>query len=201
MRSALVIGALVASSCVRLSHVPPEPRSKLDRLSAVVDVRVSCGDGILGGTRRGTGVVISERHVLTAAHVVACHTIPTVRVEFSDGHRDRMVVTRESESGDVARLELVHAGRIGLNIAPPTLGYGAYGDRSCVSLARPFPLERCGNYMGQGVVMVGTDPGDSGAPVYDDATGDLSGLVYGSAEDGSDFTKFVPVTSEWLSGT
>jgi hypothetical protein len=195
-----ILALPLLTSCVYLSHVPPENRSDDERIRSVVGIEVSCGGGELGSFRRGTGVVISERHVLTAAHVVACHTIPGVRVRFSDGHKDRMAVIEESESADVAKLELVHAGRIGLHIAPPTLGYGSYGSTACVARFRPFPMQDCGDYMGQGVVMVGTDMGDSGAPVYDDQSGDLSGLVWGGSEDGL-FTKFVPVTSRWLDGT
>jgi hypothetical protein len=164
--------------------------------------------------RAATGVMISEKHALTAGHVVQCPVIPGAHI-FIPGRdyrhtRYRMVVDRD-EIGfgdgktDAAHLTAIGAyDRFGVHIAPPALGPDPHmGTTVCAEVLRkggPTPV--CGTMMWYGVFDATTIPGDSGAPVYDEQ-GRLLGLVIQSVEiaGGKFYTRYQPVDASWLEGT
>jgi hypothetical protein len=200
------------AACVHLPHVDPKPRSPDDAQRAVVTLEVTCtSPGFPVGeneyetdewspARSGTGVVISERHILTAAHVVACPTIPQVTAYLSDGRRFMVDVIRDDaafgDGADIAELESASAENFGLHLAPPALGYPIAGH----ALAFIGVHRGVGAYFDHGIVRdMKSYPGDSGAGVYDEY-GQLVGLVSKRANDGS-YTRIVPLTKAWLEGT
>lgn len=196
---ALVI-ALVG--CVGVARVPPEVRSEQARMRSAVQVDIACRKW---AARSGTGVIVSERHVLTAAHVVDCPAIPTVYVTYFDGvetKRVRMVVTHADDDADVARLELADARRFELGISPPVLRAPAPGDDVCANLVlADRPPRTCGIVAGEWTVArsMRTRAGDSGAPVYGGA-GELVGLVIasGSSSFGRPYTRVAPIDPRWI---
>lgn len=208
-----VIVALCFTGCVHLPHVDAKPRPMSTRLASVVRVDSFCNendpfalpnqagythDGKLNFTGgSGSGVVIDERHVLTAYHVIGCPVVAIVHVVLSDGRNFRMYVDKEDPEHDMARLVIASAENFGLNIPPPTRGpIPKYGDAICTAVAYPLLGGACGT------VSTVNDPystkhlpapfdailfgdigvtslivsGNSGGPVYD-VGGNLIGLV------------------------
>lgn len=187
---------LVLVGCVRLAHVEPQPRYYYDALETVVKVDSYCA----GKYHGGTGVVISERHVLTAAHITECHDIPNVHVTLHNGDRHRVYVTREDERKDIARLELAHAGSFGLNIAPPLLAPPVYDPNvrpDFVQLYRYNVLPETVERISPTLLVFRVRQGDSGSPIYDN--GLLVGLVVSDLDGVA--TRITLVTETWLQGT
>lgn len=222
MRTALL---LLLTACVHLPHIDPESRTPDQEAMTVVHLEVSCTDpnpfktgepgdphaldpDIDWGSKSGTGVIISERHVLTAAHVVQCPTIPVVIATLPDGRWQFMDVVRDDamfgNGDDLARLEIASADTFHIRVAPPRLvswwNRPGPGTGMFIPLFRREPVR--GLYRGYRGIVDGatTRHGDSGAPVYD-ANGDLVGLVVAGPADGS-YTKFFPILDDsWLAGT
>ncbi len=171
------LALLLLAGCVRLAHVEPAPRDSINRGWTAVRITSKCGwNGI---SHEGQGVLISERHALTAYHVVGCAEIPRVWITTHDGYRHRAVVTEEHPRAGIAKLELAHAGRFGFNIPPPALAGPWYPseyvtDDLCAEIADEPPV--CGRRLEQDLFEVRLEHGDSGAGVYDD-NGYLVGLV------------------------
>lgn len=215
--SCAVLGA-IAAACIRLAYVAPLSRLQETQAAAVVRIGVSCvdhgpqdlsavavrpaDDGAIMWRpyAEGTGVVVTERHVLTAAHVVDCPVPPAVTLLLADGRRFSAVVVRDDarfgDGRDVALLEIATAERFGLGIAPPNVG--ALAGELCLSLARG---RTCGerapvDSTTRGVVVIdaATRHGDSGAGVYN-ADGELAGIVVSSGTaDAHEYTGVLPVT-------
>src|ERR1700690_2905214 len=93
---------LLTFSCVNLPHLEPKVRTSAGQYATVVWITSECTEedpfntepGVMPGhhgpdfdwgSRSGSGVLISDRHVLTAAHVVRCPVIPTVYIHLLDG--------------------------------------------------------------------------------------------------------------------
>jgi hypothetical protein len=192
----LVLLALL-TSCVSLAHVAPQAREDKDREQAAVTVLVDC-ESVASEMHSGTGVVISERHVLTAAHTVACPSIPRIVIVLADGTRHAAAVTREDANQDIARLEIMHAGRLGLGIAPPKLAppYVRPGLDLCAYVSNEPPV--CGVRLDETLFYSQMEYGDSGAGVY--ARGLLVGLVIRKVPKYL-ATRFALVDSSWLEGT
>lgn len=206
MKSLIV--ALAVAGCVRLPHVDPQARSYESTDRTVVRVQSSCSEEDPGGGQfpiqwvpdhTGTGVVVSERHVITAAHVVFCPIIPTVKVTFPDGRWYMMDVEKDDamfgQGTDYARLVIASAEYFNLGIAPPKIGHALVGD--FVELSA-FDGERFGYYEGDDLFELNTHPGDSGAPIYN-MGGELLGIVSKGSMDRLD-TQEERATPRWLEG-
>ena len=185
---------LILLFACRLPHVNPELRAPWAQWGTDVRVESSCDE--FGNSGTSSGVIISERHVLTAAHSVGCSALPDVHVYLQDGRRLRMVVERDDllfgNGADIARLEIASAEYFDLGIAPPVLGTLEVGDTVCLAAGcgRVSPYEA-------GLVEVPSEPGDSGRGVYD-WYGRLLGIVVRT--DGH-WTRIEPVSAYWLEGT
>jgi hypothetical protein len=178
--------AWILAACASIPVVPAQPRGYAERERAAVRVDVACNvyglpgfddqphfdDGTL--LHVASGVVIDERHALTAAHVVACPTLPGVVLTTYDGRHLIAVVTHEDTKADVAVLELATADRMHLDVAPPELGVAVVGEPVCAEPSYPARITTCGPVLATdarspGRIHVAMDggAGNSGAGVYD----------------------------------
>lgn len=195
--------SLTLSACVYAPHMEPQVRSQYAQEYSVVKVESSCGDPLSfnpnpwDSSHVGSGVVISERYVLTAAHVTACAELPNVHVTFPDGERFLVTVDREDIGHDIARLEIFSASNFNRGIRPPTLAIPSPYDLVCAETGYPKRESHCGDAVTATAATFSSIGGNSGSPVYND-NGDLVGLVAASI---GEYTRFVPVTKSWLSGT
>lgn len=218
MRAAALVVVLFAC---RLPHVEPALRDDSAQLLTLAVVTSSCSepDPLLSNpsvpndaTPRAfpivwfpphvaTGVVISERHVLTAAHAVRCPALPSATI-YVRGGEHRAVVERDDdmfpvgEPSDVARLELASAGGIGLGIAPPVVRDARGGEACC---AQTLHGANCGTAdpYHRGVLLAsGLRLGDSGSPIY--CSEALVGIV---TKTGRDSAEYESIDNYWLEGT
>ncbi len=202
----LAVIASALSACVHLPRVAPAARTEAERTLTTVRIESSCGGFVDGAEHTGTGVIISERHVLTAAHVVACSEIPVVHVFYSHAgktKRQRMVVTRADHDRDVARLELASADRFRMNVAPPVVRAPDPGEHVCAELPRLSGVDAaCGSIASEWTVArtMSTRPGDSGAPIFDQG-GTLVGLVSASGTSTAQrpYTRIALIDDSWTS--
>ncbi len=190
--------ALVA--CVHLPRVAPEVRTGKARASSAVRVESACGNW---SSRSGSGVIISKRHVLTAAHVVGCADIPTVRVTYIDDdgreRRLRMLVTEEDRDADIAKLEIASAEQFAVALRPPVVRSPDPGNGVCASLASS--PDACGTIASTWTVVkrLATVERDAGAPVYCDQGTLVSIVVNRGGQDGPfPYTWIAPVDAHWL---
>ena len=122
----IVIITLLAGCA--LPHIKPQPRTPQQAQLAVARLDIECAhDGIdYGAPKVATGVVISERHILTAGHAVVCPVLPKIKATLANGETFKLYVERDEfsfgDGRDIARLRLASADRFGLSIAPPELG-------------------------------------------------------------------------------
>lgn len=188
---------LVLMSACALPYVKPQPRTPEVAQRAVAKLELVCQhDGIVyRDPVVFTGVVISERHILTAGHAVVCPVLPKIRATLSDGSVQRLYVERDEYSfgdgRDIARLKLNSAGGFGLHIPPPELASGRG-----VAVAWLHGIRVSGMFVGTTVAVAGGKPGDSGAGMYD-ADGRLIGLVTGG---GKSHMNIQSVDTSWLEG-
>jgi hypothetical protein len=208
---------LLLVGCVNLPYVPPAPRPYNAALKTDVEIISYCGNKV---PRQGRGVIISERHVLTAQHLVDCAFIPKVKVNFIRGGRQetlRTYVIKEDAEADIAKLEIASAEHFGLNVPPPALI--TLGDTSTGEFACNAAQEKCGVVHRDTTVILHMPSvhGDSGSAVYamglnmygelgamnTGKEGLLLGIVSASGTVTVDdaqgpYTRIAPVDASWL---
>jgi S1-C subfamily serine protease len=143
--------------------------------------------------KRGSGVIIDARHVLTAEHVVSCPDLPEVEVTLANGKHMRLNVEAEWRGRDIARLVIASADTFG-DIPPPPMS-APRTDAVCAAPSTPTAEGTCGTVeqtytepQCQGSMLqhwcydvaltLRVLPGNSGAPLYD-TNGTLVGIVTG----------------------
>lgn len=188
---------VVISSCVGcLAGLRAnEPARSMNQIrEATVRITVVCDNFPKGTASVGTGVVVSDTEILTAAHVADCiirdvngtivsnGKIGSIYAAQPDGIGRPMRLAFASVQSDVARLAIsddgVFYGAGGLRLAP------AYsGDRVCLSVGAPRRDVRCGEveerFNGAPPdlsISMPVEPGNSGSGLYD-RKGRLVGIV------------------------
>lgn len=198
---ALIALVEVTSGCGMVRYVPPHLRSIADQELTAVSVSSSCvlNDPTLqpGESpdlphdhftqlwgRIGSGVIVDERHVLTAYHITTCPDFPAVDVVLSDGRHFFMAVQKEDEGADLALLVISSADYFHVNVAPPIVaGPPVAGDALCVAAAYPRREWHCGfvdsvhdDARGPDVELIASSKkGNSGGASYD-SLGRLVGI-------------------------
>lgn len=166
------------SSCAHMANL----RSSEDQFQALVKIETVC----MGNHFGGSGVMVSDSEVVTAAHVVTCEmgagiTMPpeSIIVWVTDADGVTAEVDALVPGADVARLHMKVAKpeyftgvRIG---APPKIG-----DKVCEVSGIPRPTYRCGEAQPSepGYIKLGfmVENGNSGSGLYNDH-GELIGIV------------------------
>lgn len=202
MRHLALLSLLTFAACVRVAPVAPELRNADARTVSVVRIDAYCGKW---SSRSGSGVIVSQRHVLTAAHLVGCADLPRVNVTFLDARgeerRLRMVVTAEDADTDIAKLEIASAEQFGIALDPPVVRAPNPGEHACANLAHADAIA-CGTVASTwtAVRRMETDAVDAGAPVYCDR-GTLVGIVVGRGSGGGErYAWIAPIEKRWLAG-
>lgn len=139
MRIALVFIALISQSCLAFQSIPTNPIAA-DR---AVEVNVMCETPAFVGLRRymlqGSGVLVDDRRVLTAYHVVECEVIGAM-VELADKRQIQATVDRAAPGADLAVLRLdAPAGVLPARLGPPV------SPVACMATARPERRVACGD--------------------------------------------------------
>lgn len=178
---------VVLISACSLPYVKPQPRTPevAQRAVARLDIRCESDGQVYREPAFATGVVISERHILTAGHAVVCPVLPKIKATFYDGHWERMYVERDEfsygDGRDIARLKLHSNSGFNLNIPPPTLHEFGNGPAiAAVANRRPeawYPMSDAPPTVIPNMI---TRAGDSGAGVY--VRGKLLGIVTRSGD-------------------
>jgi hypothetical protein len=203
VKSLAVLVLSVVAGCATIQHIDPVERSTVTQARAAVELRVVCGgDDPLSSRGVGSGVIISDMHVLTAAHVVECPYIPRIYATLSNGVRMWMAVEREDRDADVARL-VIHSDQLFHHaVKPPALRPARGAQSYCAEAGYPTRERKCGNAYSSTVMGFESVPGNSGSGVYDEL-GNLSGIVVRKAStiDGQSLTHIAPIDASWLEGT
>ena len=180
------IGVLLTTclSCASQS-VAIRGRSMLQMHQATVTIRETCPDGRIFF---GSGGIVGQGIVVTAAHVVRCDIAPgitvggVVEVDPGDGEWRPAAPIRVLEVDDVASLSVggLETYESPVQIGPPP----AMGDTLCASTGQipsyalkcgtvqPFPETETGDISWDAIV----EPGNSGGLVYD-SLGRVVGVV------------------------
>lgn len=191
----IIATALFATAC-RLPHVEPVHKTPAAAEQAYASVQMSCGSDIQPD-KWASGVVISQKYILTAAHVVRCAGIPSIRVKLANGKELTAVVERDDQmfgaGMDLARLEIWGLETTGY-AEPPVLGMQSMGAMAATATKRGLAF---GRFTMHDVADMPTELGDSGSGVYNE-DGELVGIVTNRS---GDVTVFEEVGPYWLEGT
>ena len=175
--------------CVSIPHVPPKIRTYKDQAETTVTVKLWCdkfSEGMYGDLQAGSGVIVDERHVITAWHVVKCpgfSTLPIIQVGLQDGRAFMMVIDKVDGDADLALLTIFSADRFHLKVPPPVIGKAEAGDSACSSVGFPKKGWHCGEIAsvsdskkGNIEVDAETVSGNSGSALYN-SSGQLVGII------------------------
>ncbi len=130
----------------------------------------------------GTGTVVSNYQIVTAAHVVDCKSsaLPAIHATLRDGRMFRMSIQDIDDDDDLVRLEMMSGGKLGDSFHPPLLGpFPDIGSDVCLEHAAPDRGRTCGKFIGPHLGALHHDAktrsGNSGSPTFD-STGKLIGI-------------------------
>lgn len=183
----IVLLIVTMAGCVHLPHMDAKTRTLTDQQRAVVLVHTLCITGdpwterFVMAIKTGSGVVIDDRHILTANHVVDCGLGDSIiTVFFSNGKKWHVEFDKQDREHDLGRLQSSSAENFGLNLPPPILGTPLIGDSVCTAVAYPERGGHCGYllpsyYPGKLQYGAVTAHGNSGGALYSD--GKLVGIV------------------------
>lgn len=184
----ILVALLLLTACSACAHLQVPTRGIAAQHNASVKITVECNNN----AGRGTGVIISPTHVLTARHVVECEVIPgfdmffatatKITVDVGDGveHEAEVDITLGyATHKDIVRLKLKDS--TGDYFSPIAVGpTPRVGDRVCEASMIPRPTYRCGivqqAVLGFINVEMRVERGNSGSGLYDSA-GRLVGIV------------------------
>jgi S1-C subfamily serine protease len=171
---AVLLVAIAVVACSRPLPAQEQSRDHAAQESAHVAIVNACSDGASEPrVTLGRGVVVTSRHVVTAAHVVRCAAVPQAYVMLPTRIVHRAVVIGEDAHRDLALLELAHAGQ--LQLAKPRIGMARLGAYVCAR-------DKCGAIVDMDRTRFDFTAegfeGQSGSGVYDDR-GALVGIVSG----------------------
>ena len=140
-------------ACARhsIGPAPLERSTQVEQERAAVKVETFClaedpwsGTSFRFGTPRGSGVIINDRQVLTANHVIDCPYAVVIRVVTQDGRTFRVHVEKTWEKLDVARLELDKPDET-FGVKPADWGAPpSSGEPVCAATLFPTPGYNCG---------------------------------------------------------
>lgn len=210
----VAISVLTLAACnkwVRPEPAPASTRTQHEQSASVVKIESRCdpfGNGTLGKSKVGTGVIVSDWQVLTALHVVDCPAaIPTIRVTNVNGLRWSIVPEREWEitipgnypgRDGISRLQMATADSFSPGFDPPAVTgrtpefydmlyiHTAYPDRH-ETVAQASGIEYGGAQYGGQIYTcwANTESGNSGSPQFD-IDGFMIGLHLGVVNDDND---------------
>jgi hypothetical protein len=149
-------------------------------------------DGLTG---YGSGVAITSRHVITAAHVVACTGDALITATTRDGRTSLVSIDLAAAGVDVVRLVADGVKRPFQHWAEVTSQHPLTGSAVCLVAASEghAPVRRCGDAGGlvEGGLLIAVPgyPGNSGGAVFDG-----EGRVVGVVQQGRrDYAVAIPV--------
>lgn len=190
------VALFVALSGCNCYHMPlaeeaapkGRPRSVQEREDTAVGITTVCFDPATGAhIWGGSGVIVGEKSVLTAYHVVACAGPAMIHVTDRAGLEVLASVERVAPDADIARIDRVDGAWI---VEAPVLGARPrIGDVICAVPVVPARGAQCGavdeydSLPGDVRHKAVTVPGNSGGGVYD-TQGALVGIVTHYRRDG-----------------
>lgn len=164
----LLLILLGVASCAGAPSAPTTHRERVESVKLLVQCPTD--PAMKNTTIGGSGVIVSGRQVLTAAHVVPCKDAQ-IRAMQTETHRVTMMKVEVSFTGlDVARLVIDGDGEF-FEARLAVIGSVGYGDQICVLIGFPRQDRRCGlvDNLDSGKIenSVNVEPGNSGSGVYD----------------------------------
>ncbi len=172
-----LISAMMVIAC-RPPSADTTARTPAWQVTEAATLTVLCADG---SAKAGSGVLIGPDRMLTAAHVVTCDQGEPLLIQVElHGATTIAGVEVVSNGADIARLQTADALEFHAVLIGPRPEVGA---TICVAAGAPQgltrrcgPVERFETAPGDIVHAVVTEPGNSGAGVYDDS-GRLIGIL------------------------
>lgn len=186
----MLLGLLVNASCATVDttnrddkYGPDEPygeaRGLFTQARSAVKISTECGSG--------TGVLVDQKHVLTAHHVLNCAPWPKTKfsakaaVQLYGGVKYEAAYDKLDGKMDIAKLELPEP----LDVIPVRLARAKLGDIVCMATAVPERLVKCAKVVvlrdSKSTRDIGTEHdniwfGNSGSGVYN-SDGELVGIA------------------------
>lgn len=184
---------LVLTTCCVVSNLQRVPRAA-DQMTRAVELRVTCvktgtviaakyeHDIAFEASKAGSGVIVGQRRILTARHVVNCEDeklTPIIHAKLSEEWVPVSIARLYTPTRDIAALYLDR------DTGFDTIAFRAHvreGESVCAAFAFPKPHYDCGMFKGyvegqhNGALGIPAVSGNSGSGLFD-RQGNLVGLV------------------------